>query len=50
MNKKFFHVHKDWFRGKLENYYLPQCLQVFENNKMKDIKNNDFKIFLGLES
>ena len=50
INKKFFYVHKDWFTGKLENYYLPQCLQVFENNKIKDIKNNDFKIVLNLQS
>ena len=50
INKKFFDVHEDWFIGKFENYYLPQRLQVFENNKIKDIKNNDFKIVLDLES
>ena len=50
MNKKFFYVHKDWFRGKLENYYLPQFLQLFGKNKVKDIKNNDFKTVLDLES
>lgn len=47
INEKFFYVHKDWFTGKLDNYYLPQCLQVFERNKIKEIKNNDFKIVLN---
>ena len=50
MNKNFFYVHKDWFTGKLENYYLPQCLQIFEKNKVKDIKNNNFETVLDLES
>ena len=50
INKKFFYVHKDWFTGELENYYLPQCFQVFENNKIKNIKNNDFRIVLNLQS
>ena len=39
-------MHKDWFTGKLENYYLPHCLQVFEDNKIKDIKKNYFQILL----
>ena len=43
-------MHKDWFIGKSENYYLPQCLQVFGKNKIKDIKNNDFKIVLNLQT
>ena len=47
INKKFFYVHKDWFTGKLENYYLLHCFRVFEDNKIKDIKKkNDFQILL----
>ena len=46
INKKYFYVHKDWFDGSLERFYLPYCLDIYGNRKIKDIKNNDFKIVL----
>ena len=44
VNKNFCYVFKDWFDGKLEQFYLPYCLDIFENRKIDQIKNNDFKV------
>ena len=46
INRKYFYIHKDWFDGSLERFYLPYCLDIYENKKMNEIKNNDFKIVL----
>ena len=46
INKKYFYVHKDWFDGSKERFYLPYCLDIHENRKMNEIKSNDFKIVL----
>ena len=48
INRKFFYAHKDWFTGKIEQCYLPYWLQVYENDKIKNIKNKEFKIVLDL--
>ena len=48
INKKYFYVHKDWFDGSKERFYLPYCLDIYENRKMNESKNNDFKIVLDL--
>ena len=44
INRKYFYTHKDWLDGSLEEFYLPYCLDVYENKKLNDIKKNDFKI------
>ena len=46
INKKYFYVHKDWFDGSLERFYLLYCLDIYENKKINDIKNKDFKIVI----
>ena len=38
INKKYFYIRKDWFDGKIERFYLPDCLDNYENNKINDIK------------
>ena len=40
INKKYSYVHKDWFDGSLEQFYLPYCLDIYENRKINQIKNN----------
>ena len=46
INKKYFYMHKYWFDGSIEQFYLPYCLDVYENKKINDIKNKDFKIVI----
>ena len=46
INKKYFYIRKDWFDAKIERFYLPDCLDNYENNKINDIKKNDLKIVL----
>ena len=46
INKKYFYIHKDWFDSSIEQFYLPYCLDVYENKKINDIKNKDFKIVI----
>ena len=46
INRKYFYIHKDWFDGSLEKFYLLYCLDIHENKKINDIKNNGFKIVL----
>ena len=33
INRKYFYVHKDWFDGSVERFYLPYCLDIYENRK-----------------
>ena len=46
INKQYFYIHKDWFNGSQEQFYLPYCLDIYENRKMNKIKNKDFKVVL----
>ena len=46
INKKFCYIHKDWFDGSKEQFFLPYFLDLCENRKINDIKNNDFKVVL----
>ena len=46
INKKYFYVHKDFFDGKIERFYLSDCLEDYENKKINYIKKNDLKIVL----
>ena len=46
INRKFYYSHRNWFDGKIERFYLPYCLDIYENNKINSIKNNDFKVAL----
>ena len=46
INRKFYYSHKDWFDGKIKRFYLPYCLDVYVNNKINSIKNNEFKVVL----
>ena len=48
INKNYSYVHKDWFDGSLEQFYLPYCLDIYEIRKINQIKNNEFKIVLDL--
>ena len=48
VNKKFCYVFKDWFDGKLEQFYLLCCLDIFENRKIDQIENNEFKVVVDL--
>ena len=46
INKNHFYVHKDFFDGKIERFYLSDCLEDYENKKINYIKKNDLKIVL----
>ena len=46
INKKYFYVRKDFFDGKIERFYLSNCLEDYENKKINYIKKNDLKIVL----
>ena len=46
INRKYFYTHKDWLDSSLEKFYLPYCLDIYENKKLNDIKKNDFKIVI----
>ena len=39
-------MHKDCFDGSLERFYLLYCLDIYENKKINDIENKDFKIVI----
>ena len=47
INRKFFYNHCDWFSGDIESYSISQALDIYENDKIDEIKNNDFKIGLS---
>ena len=46
INKKYFYTRKNWFDGKIERFYLANCLEDHENNRINGFKNNDLKIVL----
>ena len=46
INKKHFYVRKDFFDGKIERFYLWDCLEDYENKKINYIKKNDLKMVL----
>ena len=46
VNKKYFYTCKDWFSWKVERFYIPNCLENFQNKKINKIKNNDLKVVL----
>ena len=43
INKKYFYVRKDFFDGKIEHFYLSDCLEDYENKKINYIKKKRFK-------
>ena len=46
INKKYFYILKDLFDGSKKDFDLSDCLNEFENKKINQIKNNDFKIVI----
>ena len=46
IDTKSFYLHKDWFTGEKNRYYLPYCLDISENNQINKIKNNEFKVVI----
>ena len=46
INEKYFYTLEDLFDGSKKHYYLYDCLNDFENKKIIQIKNTDFKIIL----
>ena len=46
INKKHCYVRKDFFDGKIERFYLWDCLEDYENKKINYIKKNDLKMVL----
>ena len=47
INRKFFYTYKNWYTGDIEHYYLTSCLQFYEDQQMKKIKNHEFKVVLN---
>ena len=45
INEKYFYTLEDLFDGS-KKHYLYDCLNDFENKKIIQIKNTDFKIIL----
>ena len=46
VSRQFYYIHKDWFSGQVERFYIPYCLDIYENDKMNSIKNNEFKFVI----
>ena len=46
INKKYQYTHKDWFTGEYVSYDLDFCLTNYEQQKIKSIKDTDFKIVI----
>ena len=46
INEKYFYTLEDLFDGNKKHYYLYHFLNDFENKKIIQIKNTDFKIIL----
>ena len=46
INKKYQYTHKDWFTGEYISYDLDFCLTNYEQQKIKSIKDTDFKIVI----
>ena len=45
INRQFFYNHRDWFSREIESYSISWALDIYENNKIDEIKNSDFKSF-----
>ena len=45
INRQFFYNHCDWFSREIESYSISWALDIYENNKIDEIKNSDFKSF-----
>lgn len=46
VNRQFYYIQKDWFSGHVERFYIPFCLDIYENDKINTIKNKEFKIVI----
>lgn len=46
LNTKLYYLHKDWFTGERDRYYLHYCLDIYEDNQINKIKNNEFKVVI----
>ena len=46
-NRKFFYNNRDWFSGEIESYSISRALDIYENDKIDEIKNSNFKIVLS---
>ena len=46
VNRRFFYNHKDWFTGEVDSYNILQCLDIFESDKIDNIKDINFNIVL----
>ena len=46
VSRQFYYIHKDWFSGQVERFYILYCLDIYENDKMNSIKNNEFKFVI----
>ena len=46
INRQYFYSHKSWFDGQIEKFYIPYCLEIYKNDKINAIKNNEFKVVL----
>ena len=44
INEKYFYILKDLFDGSKKHFYLSDCLNEFENKKINQIKNVNFRI------
>ena len=45
-NRKIFYNHCDWFSGEIESYSISRALDIYENDKIDEIKNSNFKIVI----
>ena len=46
INRQYFYSHKSWFDGQIKKFYIPYCLEIYKNDKINAIKNNEFKVVL----
>ena len=46
INRQYFYSHKSWFDGQIEKFYIPYCLEIYENDKINTTKNNEFKVVI----
>ena len=46
INTRYGYLHKDWFSGVVEKFYLPHCSDVYENKKIDKIKTKECKIVI----
>ena len=46
VSRQFYYIHKDWFSGQVERFYIPYCLDIYQSDKMNSIKNKEFKVVI----